>query len=321
MILAGGLGTRLRPLTFLLPKPMVPVMNRPLLEHTLTLLKKHHVDEIVFLLFYLPELIRSHFGDGSRFGVKIDYLVAREDFGTAGALKQAAHFIDEPVFLLSGDAITDIDLIRLREFHAARRALATIALSSVPNPSPFGVAMTDKQNRITRFVEKPAWSEIFSDTVSMGIYVLQPEILDFIPANQAVYFAKDIFPDLLHQNRALYGFVDACYWKDIGDLRAYQQVHWDILSGAVELDIAAGTAQRQGGTVFLGKNCKIHDQARLHHVVIGDNCAIGRHSSLAHTVLWNNVTIGQDCEVVDSVIACDSVVEDGTTIEQDVFVG
>lgn len=317
VVLAGGLGTRLRPLTALMPKPMVPVMNRPLLEHTLNLLKQHNINEVLFLLYYLPEVIRNHFKDGRQFGMDIDYVVASEDYGTAGAVKQAADRLDDTFFVLSGDGITDIDLTRMLEFHEARDSLATIALSSVQNPSPFGVAMTDEQGRITRFLEKPAWSQVFSDTVNMGIYVLESDVLDHIPADQEVYFAKHIFPGLLQSGQPLTGFIDGCYWKDIGDLKTYLQVHWDALAGKIKL--ALPPSQNCDARVLIGDGCSISPDTRLDNVVIGDECEVGEYTALSHVVLWDRVAIGKSCNVVKSVIASESVVGDESKIDEYVF--
>lgn len=317
VVLAGGLGTRLRPLTSLLPKPMVPVMNRPLLEHTLNLLKKHGVEEVIFLLFYLPDVIRNHFGNGANFGLKISYIVGNEDFGTAGAARLAAGQLQEPFFILSGDALTDIDLTGLMAFHKKHKGVATIALSSVQNPSPFGVAITDKNHRITRFLEKPAWSQIFSDTVNMGIYLLEPDIFDHIPAQKEVYFARNTFPLLLSNKRPLHGFISDCYWKDIGDLRTYLQVHRDVLAGEIALDL---NGYKPGSTVYLHKNCTIHPSAHLENVVAGPGCKIGRYSTIKNVVLWDDVEIGVGCEITQSTIASGCKIGDHTRMGEHVFI-
>ncbi len=318
LILAGGLGTRLSPLTALLPKPMVPVLNRPLLEHTLTLLKKHGIEDITFLLYHLPETIQSHFGNGSQFGVHIDYVVANQDFGTAGAVKQASRHIDTSFLLLSGDALTDIDLSRMQDFHAGHGGIATIALSRVQNPSPFGVAITDANNRIARFVEKPAWSQIFSDTVNMGIYVLEPGILEHIESNSEVYFARDVFPDLLTADIPIFGFDDECYWRDVGDLKTYQQVQWDALAGRIALDAFSGV--EPDATSLVGRNCLIDPDAQLQNAVVGDNCTIGKYALLKDTIVWDNVQIGDGCDLGSSVVASGSTIGANSRLCENVFV-
>ncbi len=332
--MAGGLGTRLRPLTCNLPKPMVPVMNRPILEHTIQLLKKHEITDIVLLLFYLPQEIQAYFGDGTKFGMNIEYVRASEDFGTAGAVKLAEKFIDDTCLVVSGDAITDIDLLSFIDSHNDQGGLITLALSQETNPSPFGIAITDKNHRITRFLEKPSWGQIFSDTVNMGIYVMEPDLLQHIPDGIEYYFAKDLFPKLLRERRDLFGFVTDCYWKDIGDLRTYQQVHRDALENLLRLQIDGqfkdglwrgknckiGKGAKFDGSVILGENCKIGNGAILQNSVIGDDCEIGPNSVLRNVIIWNNVMVGADCELTNNVVASHSAIGDRVFVDENVFI-
>ncbi len=319
VIMAGGLGTRLRPLTCDIPKPMVPVMNRPLLEHTISLLKNHGCYDIIILLYYLSHKISDHFGDGSKFGVDITYMDAQEDFGTSGAVRQAAPLLSEPFFVLSGDAVTNIDLTNLRDYHAEKRGLATIALSSVPNPSPFGIALTDSTGRIGRFLEKPSWGQVFSDKVNMGIYVFQPEIIEHIPEKGGSLFARDIFPDLLRQNVPMYGFIDDCYWQDIGDLMTYQQVHWDALNGKLNLE-HAGKSEKAFSNVIIGDGSQVAPEAELENCIIGQDCKISRHVSLKNVILWDKVQIGQGCDLSACVVGNGVAVGDGSVIEEQAFI-
>ncbi|HEX9652896.1 MAG TPA: sugar phosphate nucleotidyltransferase, partial [bacterium] len=334
VILAGGLGTRLRPLTCSLPKPMVPVMNRPILEHIVHHLKKNHITDLVFLLYYEPKAIQDYFGDGSQLGVKITHISATEDYGTAGAVKLAARLLDDTFVVLSGDGITDLDLTRLLDFHKQKRGMGTLALAHVADPSPFGVVVTDAQQRITRFLEKPSWGQVFSDTVNMGIYALEPQLLDFIPAGKEFQFEKEVYPKLVEQGRLLYGFVDDCYWKDIGDLRTYHQVHRDVFENHLKLHVSEphkkgawrGKGSKLGkgvklvGGVVIGENCHIGDGTTLHNAVLGDHCRIGHNSSIRDSILWSGARVGKNCELANDVIGRDVVIEDGCVLDQNVIV-
>ncbi len=317
VIMAGGLGTRLRPLTCQVPKPMVPVMNRPILEHTILLLKTYNFRNIIILLYYLPDVIKDYFGDGSGLGVKLDYIIAKDDFGTAGAVKQAASRLQERFLVLSGDAITDIDLDELTGFHINKKAISTIALTKVDNPSPYGISIADSDDRITRFLEKPSWSQVFSDTVNMGIYMLEPEIFDYIPEEKEYYFAKDVFPALLMENKPVFGYTSDCYWKDIGDLKTYSQVHWDAMNNLITLE---NQAELRDGNIFLGENCEIDENVKLQNVVFGDNCKVRSGAEMANVILGANVEVGENCQLRNDVIADNCKVGKNTIINDDVYI-
>ncbi len=334
VILAGGLGTRLRPLTCNLPKPMAPVMNRPILEHIVLHLKKHQFTDLIFLLYYQHEIIQNYFADGARFGVRITHIAATEDYGTAGAVKRAADFLDDTFLVLSGDGITDLNLARLVEFHKQKHALATIALARVADPSPFGVVVTDQNQRITRFLEKPSWGQVFSDTINMGIYVLEPPLLEGIPPEKEFQFEKDVYPKLIEQGQPLYGFIENCYWKDIGDLRTLQQVQRDVFEKKINLQInkpfkngafrgkgsKLGKGVKLEGGVVLGEHCRVEDGVTLNNVVVGDFCRIGRNSVIKDSVLWSGAQVGKNCELVQDVIGREVIIEDGCVLDQNVFV-
>lgn len=334
--MAGGLGTRLRPLTTLVPKPMVPVVNKPILEHTLNLLRKHGVTEIVLLLYYLPNVFENYFGDGSAFGVSIEYVTAGEDYGTSGAVRLAAESVSgEPFLVISGDALTDLNITELIRFHEQKRSLATIALSRVWNPSPFGIAITDEEQRIVKFLEKPSWSQVFSDTVNMGIYVLEPDILREIPEKKESYFAKDIFPSALKHGQALYGFISSCYWRDIGDLKTYQEVHWDVLNKVIDLPLPGSEKENLvhgkgcniaqnaqfAGKVLLGDDCEIGEGVILQDCVVGHRCRIGAGSRLKQVILWDDVQIGGNCTLKRDVVGSHCSVGDNSTCDEYVFIG
>ena len=216
VLMAGGSGTRLRPLTCDLPKPMVPILNRPIAQHIINLLRRHRITEVIATLHYLPDVMRDYFQDGSEFGVQMTYAVEEDQpLGTAGCVRNVAELLDETFVVISGDCITDFDLAAAVRFHKERRSKATLVLANVPNPIEFGVVITDEQHRIKRFLEKPSSSEIFSDTVNTGTYILEPEVLQYLPPNQETDFSKDLFPLLLEKDEPMYGFVAEGYWCDV----------------------------------------------------------------------------------------------------------
>src|SRR4051812_3865081 len=232
VIMAGGFGTRLKPLTINRPKPMVPVANRPMMEHIVELLKRHGITDLVSILYFQPEHITGHFGDGSDFGVSMRYVTAEADYGTAGAVRNAEDLVlNERVIVISGDVLTDFDLTAAIEEHDRRGAEATIALTAVENPLAYGIVISDRASgRIERFLEKPTWGEVFSDTINTGIYILEPAALLRVPKKTNGDFSKDPFPSMLRAGAELYGRGAPGYWGDIGNLDEYRQAHDDILA-------------------------------------------------------------------------------------------
>ena len=310
VLMAGGSGTRLRPLTCDLPKPMVPILNRPIAEHIVRLLKKHHISNVIATLFYLPDAMRDHFQDGSALGVTMTYAVEEDQaLGTAGCVKNVSDLLDETFLVISGDSITDFDLQAAIQFHRQKGAKATLVLTRVPNPIEFGVVITDESHRIVRFLEKPTTSEIFSDTINTGIYILEPEVLDYIPANCEQDFSKDLFPLLLEKGEPLYGYVAEGYWCDVGHLEAYRQAQYDALHGKISLDYAASETTTG---VYVGDNSTIHPSAKLKGpIIVGDNCRIGARAQLMPgTVVGSNVTIGNDANLQRTIVWNGAVVGD-----------
>jgi mannose-1-phosphate guanylyltransferase/phosphomannomutase len=339
VIMAGGFGTRLRPLTNHLPKPMIPMANRPIMEHIVALLKAHGLDDILTLLYFQPEIIERHFGDGAEFGVRMRHVSAAEDYGTAGAVKNAETFLDDTFVIISGDVLTDIDLTEAVRFHKDRGALATIVLTRVENPLEYGVVITGDDGRITRFLEKPSWSEVFSDTINTGIYILEPRALDFVPAGREFDFARDLFPRLLAEGRAPYGYVAAGYWRDVGDLIEYRLAHQDILGGVVRITMPGRliegleapiwlgeesrvdfTASLRGG-VLVGKHAQIGANARISRSVIGDNCVIEEGASISGCVLWNNVFVGSRAALRENVVGQRSVIKAKARLFEGALIG
>src|SRR5258706_3884504 len=237
VILAGGEGTRLRPLTSNTPKPMMQIANKPMLEHIVNLLAQHGFDDIVVTVAFLANQIRDYFGDGSDFGVTMRYATEDSPLGTAGSVRNASAELDDTFLVMSGDVLTDIDLTEVVKAHRQASALATIALKRVPNPLEFGIVITRDDGAIERFLEKPTWGQVFSDTINAGIFVLEPEIFDFIPAGEPVDFSSEVFPKLLANSKPLYGAVAEGYWEDVGTLEAYCRAYKDALDAKAALDI------------------------------------------------------------------------------------
>src|SRR6266567_7454032 len=255
MILAAGVGSRLDPLTRNLPKPLVPIVNRPVMEHIIELLRKHGCTEIVVNVHYLGDQIESYFGDGSRLGVKIHW--SREDqlWGDAGSVKRMEQILRDDTFIVvGGDDLADIDLTRLVKTHKEKKALATIALSLVDDPSEYGIVLTNEDDRITRFLEKPKGEVIFSNQANTGVYVFEPDIFELIPHNTFYLFGKQFFPKILDQKRPMYGHLTASYWKDVGNLEVYRQTHIDALAGKVRIEFPMKETRKY---VWVGENTEI----------------------------------------------------------------
>ncbi len=345
VIMAGGFGTRIQPLTSSLPKPMIPLMNRPIMLHIVELLKKHHITDLVMLLYHQPSVIKNFFRDGADFGVKITYVTPIEDLGTAGAVKYAEKFLDERFLIISGDLLTDFNLKKIIDFHADHKALATITLTSVKDPLQFGVVVTDQDKRITQFLEKPGWGEVISDTINTGIYVLEPEIFKYIPAGENFDFSQDLFPILLKKHEPLFGYTAKGYWRDIGNTDSYREAHHDIFRGRVNIRIdepkqdLVGKDLRIGadvklddtvmvdGTVVIGDNSQVLGLSALNDTVIGRNCAIETGVRLSRCVIWDNVYVKKGAKITDCVL-CNNVrvgagvvMEEGGIVADDTSIG
>ena len=299
--MAGGEGTRLRPLTANQPKPMLPMANAPMAEQVVHLLRRHGFEEIVVTVGFLASTIRTYFGDGSELGVRLVYATEETPLGTAGSVLNARDELDDRFLVISGDVLTDVDLTALVEFHDQQGAVATLALQAVENPLEFGIVIIGADGRVERFLEKPGWGEVFSDTINTGIYVLEPEVFDWIPSGRAVDFSGEVFPSMLDAGRPLYGYVSGGYWEDVGTLEAYLRAHADILDGKVQIDMP-GFPLRPG--VWIGAGAEIHPSAEVvGPALIGDNCRIGPDVELrGHCVLGANVRVGDNTVIERSVI-------------------
>src|SRR3990170_8405113 len=260
VIMAGGEGTRLRPLTSNSPKPMLPLVNEPMMEHIVRLLRQHGFDEIVVTVAFLANHIRSYFGDGSEFGVRMVYATEETPLGTAGSVRNAMDELDDRFLVISGDVLTDIDLSQIVAFHEESGALATIGLTAVENPLEFGIVITREDGTVERFLEKPGWGQVFSDTVNNGIFVLEPEVFEHIAADRPVDFSGEVFPELLEKGKPLFGCVTEGYWEDVGTLSAYLQAHKDILDGRVDVEVPGF---RLESNVWLGEGAEVDPEARI----------------------------------------------------------
>jgi mannose-1-phosphate guanylyltransferase/phosphomannomutase len=343
VIMAGGEGTRLRPLTSNAPKPMLPVADRPMMQHVIHLLRRHGFDEIVITVAFLASAIRNEFGDGSDYGVSIVYADEPTPLGTAGSVLNAKEHLDERFLVISGDVITDVDLTKIVALHDDREAMATIGLVQVDNPLEFGIVITREDGTIERFLEKPSWGQVFSDTINTGIYVLDPAVFDYIEPGRSVDFSSDVFPRMLADGKALYGAIAEGYWEDVGTLEAYLSAHKDVLDQRVLLDIPGfrisdGVWLGEGaevspdahvlGPAVIGAGCKIEAGCRLgEYVVLGSNVRVLAGADLERSVVHDNAYIGAGARVRGTVIGRASNLranvrcEEGVVLGDEVFVG
>jgi len=318
VVMAGGEGSRLRPITINRPKPMVPLVDRPVMAHIFELLKRHGITDVVVTVQYLASYIQDYFGDGSSYGVNIEYVVEETPLGTAGSVKHAQHLLSDPFLVISGDALTDIDLGSAIAFHEARGAAATLVLKRVPNPLEYGVVVTDHDSHIQQFLEKPSWGDVVSDTVNTGIYIIEPRVLDTIPTQGITDWSKDIFPKLLAAGDPLCGYVADGYWTDIGDIGEYIRATADYLHGHVNLprvgqhiggdiwtngEVEIAPDARLYGPVFLGHGAKIKGGVTVYGPsVIRDYTIIDTGATVDRSIIWRNSYIGERAELGGVVV-------------------
>jgi mannose-1-phosphate guanylyltransferase/phosphomannomutase len=338
VVMAGGEGTRLRPMTANQPKPLLPVVNKPIMEHVLLLLKRHGFTETVVTVQFLASLVRNYFGDGEDVGMSLQYATEEMPLGTAGSVKNAEDELRaDPFLVISGDALTDIDLSALVRYHKDNSALVTVALTRVPNPLEFGIIIVDEDGRIQRFLEKPTWGQVFSDTVNTGIYVMEPEVLAEVPAGVPVDWSGDVFPQLLKAGAPLYGWIADGYWEDVGSHESYLKAQADVLSGKVEAEIGGfevspGVWIREGaevdpeallsGPLCVGDYAKIEAGAQLREfTVVGSNVVVKEGAFLHRAVVHNNVYVGQGTTLRGCVIGKNTDVMGAARIEEGAVVG
>ena len=336
VILAGGKGTRLRPLTLHTPKPIVPILDRPFLSFQIDVLRHSEISEIVLSLSYQPRRIEKIFGDGSELGVKVLYTVESEPLGTAGAVKNAEPFLGSRTVVFNGDVLSDVDLSAVLAQHEATGAKATIVLTPVENPAAYGLVEVEKDGRVRRFLEKPSDDEITCDTINAGIYILEPETLAHIPAGKNYSFERGVFPALLRESIPFYAYVHRGYWIDIGTPEKYLKAHRDILSGEAKLlgfDAKPGgiyvdpTASvddesKISGPAFVGAGTTIKPGARIEpFAVVGNNCRIEEGATVADSVLWPNVRLGEQARVSGALIGRNAHIGRHAAVERGVVLG
>ncbi|RCV51762.1 mannose-1-phosphate guanyltransferase [Marinitenerispora sediminis] len=338
VVMAGGEGTRLRPMTANQPKPLLPVVNKPIMEHVLRLLKRHGFDDTVVTVQFLATLIRNYFGDGEELGMSLRYVAEEVPLGTAGSVKNAEeHLRGEPFIVISGDALTDIDLTDMVRFHRENGAMVTIGLKRVANPLEFGIIIVDEQGRIQRFLEKPTWGQVFSDTVNTGIYIMEPEVLDRFPAGEVVDWSGDVFPELLKEGAPLYGYIADGYWEDVGTHESYLRAQADVLSGKVDVEIdgfemSPGVWVAEGaevdpeavlkGPLYIGDYAKVEAGAELREfTVLGSNVVVRSEAFLHRAVVHDNVYVGASTHLRGCVIGKNTDVMPSARIEEGTVVG
>ncbi len=339
IIMAGGFGTRLRPLTVNIPKPMVPMANKPMMEHVVRLLKENGFDELLVMLYYQPEVIIRHFGDGAAFGVRIEYLRPPSDMGTAGCVKFAERHLQDTFLVISGDLLTDFDLRSALAAHRKNKAAATLVLTRSSNPLAFGVVIVDVSGRIQRFLENPSWGEVFSDTINTGIYLLETSVLSEIPTDRSFDFSKNLFPALLAQKVPLFGHIAEGYWKDVGDLGEYRLAHSEILEQLVKVPLAGQKRKVKNNVTYagakseispkaildgvnvIGERCHIEERAKLTNCVLGQGVKIGAGADLTSCVLWDHVVVGADSTLQEAVVGSRTRIADKAHIREGSIVG
>jgi len=324
VILVGGPGTRLQPLTNDRPKSVLPVLNRPFLEHFIAYLKHFGVENIILTLSYMPDIIREYLGDGSRYGVRLTYCLEEEPLGTAGAVKNAEAYIDGTFFVLNGDVFSDMNLGDMLAFHRERKAQATISLSWVDDPSAFGVVETDDESRVKRFIEKPPREEASTNWINAGTYVLEPGVLEHIPANTHYMFEKGLYPDLLNKGAPVYGYPCRGYWLDMGTPEKYFSLNADLLSGKISShlvslpdkngiyysrDAVVSPAAAVTPPVYIDSGSRIGEGVRIAGpVVIGRGCRVEDGASIESAVLWDNVNIGAGAGISGCIVSSDIII-------------
>lgn len=336
VVMAGGEGSRLRPLTSRYPKPLVPVVGTPVVEHVLRLLKDHGIRKVVLTLAYLGADVRNRLGDGSELDMEIDYAVEDSPLGTAGSVRNAAHLLDETFVVISGDALTDIDLTHVIDEHRRREAHATIVLHTVDRPLEYGVVVTDEQGRVKRFLEKPSWGEVFSDQANTGIYVLEPQVLEHIPSGTKMDWSQDVFPAMLRRREPLHGLSMGGYWCDIGSIQSYIQANWDALDGKVRChipgrkegevwiggDVEFGIGVQLEGPAFIGDEVKLKAGAYINdHAVIDKFTIVDDNSKVSNSIIWPHSYIGENCRLRQTVVCRNVTIKNATLIEENAVIG
>ena len=335
VVLVGGEATRLHPLTCNTPKVMIPVLNRPFFEHLIGYLKKHNIADIVLAVRKSPGQIGDHFGDGSKFGARLTYSTEDSPLGTAGAVKNAERFFDDSFFVLNGDIFTDIDLSQMMRLHRANRAVASLALTPVEDPTAYGIVETDREGRVKRFIEKPRRDQVTTNMINAGIYILEPDILSYVASNTFSMFERDVFPPLLEKGQAMYGYPFQDYWIDMGTPDKYVKLQHDLLrrnvgSSGIRLEgeSSVHTSARIEGPALIGEGCSIDENCVVRGpTVLGARCHVKENAVIEGAILWRDCTVGNAAKLRNCLIASRCLVGhkteilDGCLIGDDVRIG
>jgi mannose-1-phosphate guanylyltransferase len=328
VVLVGGEGTRLRPLTYITVKAMVPVLNKPFIEYIIRHLSHHNINEIILAIGYKPDRITEYFTDESQLGTKLVYSIETDPLGTAGAVKNAEPYIDDTIFAMNGDIFTDLNFTDMLHFHKNRGAKVTIALTPVEDPTRFGVVETDSNQRITRFVEKPKREQVVCNMINAGAYVIETEILKRIPEGKRCMFEHDIFPSLIAKGEPVFGYPTDVYWIDMGTPEKYLQLNGDLLSGKsnqvsfkatdIRIDKQSNVHPQSNlvGPIIVDKNCNIGEGVQLRGpIVIGPGCIIHSGASIENSVIWQNATIGEQAVLKDCIVASNSCIDNNAHMQ------
>jgi len=321
VLMAGGKGTRLRPLTFIRPKPMVPLVNKPIMQYMIERLRASGFVDLIVTLSYMSSHIKRYFKDGTDMGLNIKYSVEPWPMGTGGGVKKVKKFIDDTFFVVSGDVITDVNFCDLLKFHKDKGAIATMVLTQVDDPSHFGIAEIDDNQQIVNYLEKPSPDKVFSNIANTGTYVFQPEIFDYLDRKRGeVDFSKHIFPQLIRDGAGFYGYIFDGYWNDVGRPDTYIKATYDLLDQEIKQRLKGKKINRQVGrlgNIWTGKNPKIGEKVRIEGpVVIGDNCILEEGCKISQgTVIGNNVHIKKNTNIQGAVIFSNSIIGENSFLE------
>ena len=339
IIIAGGQGKRLRPLTYDLPKPIIPIFNRPFLHYQIELLKRHGITDIIICLHYLGDTLEQQLGDGDAWGVRLRYVYESRPMGTAGAVALARRLLGrEPVLVMNGDILTDMDLTRFLTFHQGMGAQVSVGLTRVSDPTAYGLVFVDEAGRVSRFLEKPSYDAAVIDSVNAGVYWIDPALLDRVPDGEPYSFERDLFPALLSEGHVMGGYFGRAYWLDIGTPRKFYQAHHDILAGRVAVTIPdivpspdhiwLGEAAEVDpsaillGPVYLGRGVRIGRNAHINpYSVIGDGVTVGDGTWIEESLIWSGATIGAGCRLQGAILGADCHLERECQIGHGIVLG
>lgn len=338
VILVGGEGTRLRPLTYDLPKPMAPILGKPYLERLINLLKQSGVEEIIFATCFKYDVIQDYFKDGKNFGVKLFYEIENEPLGTAGAVKNVAKHINGTFLVFNGDIMVDMDIKKLIEFHKKQKGIGCLTLTKVEDPTRYGIIEVNEDKSIKRFIEKPAPDEITTNYINAGLYILEKETLDLMKPDTNYSFERQIFPKILNSSKKLYAFCNDGYWIDIGKPESYSKVQFDILSGKLKINMPGYKKVKEN--VWVGKDVHIADNAKLdqyvfiddnayikencaigQYAVIGRDCVINKNSAIENSIIWQGADIGENVKIKDCIIGRFTQIQDNVELLQGNIIG